>query len=296
MAQTTAAPTTCRAATYAHRCRAVERAIGAMRERLGEDVTHRDLARVAHLSPHHFNRVFRQITGIPPLRFLYALRLEAAKELLVSTRRSITAICLDVGYNSLGTFISRFTRVVGRSPRHLRRQAEASRAWPGPLPEAAAVRAETEPGPAWGSVSAPADFRGLILVGLFPEPIPQGRPAGCAVLHSGGTFHIDSVPDGDYYVCAVALPAGEKLSHHLPDTSLRGRCGPVPARQGKPTAPVEIRLRPRQITDPPVLLSLPLLAEKLGVSGQAVAAPAEAGQGPCPAPAASEPTRGARTP
>jgi AraC-like DNA-binding protein len=243
-----------------------------MKHRLDEDVTHRELARVAHLSPHHFNRVFRQITGIPPLYFLYALRLEAAKQLLLNTRRSITDICLDVGYNSLGTFISRFTRLVGRSPRHLR-QAEHGLPGSGELLRMfPAAQAESEHPPAWGTVHAPECFTGLILVGLFREPIPQGRPAGCAVLPAGGSFHIAFVPDGDYYICAVALPRSDKLPHQLPETTPRGRSGPVAVRQGKPTAPVHVLLRPPQPTDPPILLSLPLLAEALGLSARGTAA------------------------
>ena len=36
----------------------------------------------------------------------------------------MTDVCFDVGYSSLGTFITRFTRLVGLSPRHLRRMAD----------------------------------------------------------------------------------------------------------------------------------------------------------------------------
>src|ERR1700733_10600862 len=100
--------------------RAVERVISAIRGRLDETISLREMAAVAHMSPYHFIRTFRQVTGVPPRRFLSALRVEAAARMLLETDNSVTAICLDVGYSSLGTFIRRFSYVLGVSPSKLR--------------------------------------------------------------------------------------------------------------------------------------------------------------------------------
>jgi AraC-like DNA-binding protein len=74
------------------------------------------LARVAHVSPSHFARQFRAVFGEPPHRYLQRRRIERAMELLRDTDRSITEICLDVGFASLGTFSRTFSAVVGESP------------------------------------------------------------------------------------------------------------------------------------------------------------------------------------
>jgi transcriptional regulator GlxA family with amidase domain len=74
------------------------------------------LARIAHLSPDHFIRTFRATFGETPHRYLQRRRLERAMYLLRATRRSVTAICLDVGFGSLGTFSRTFSVVVGESP------------------------------------------------------------------------------------------------------------------------------------------------------------------------------------
>src|SRR5437763_3941434 len=105
--------------------RAVERVIAAMRERPGEPLTLETMGKIAGLSPHHFNRVFRRVTGVPPRRFLGALRLEAAKQLLLTTPLSVTEVCFEVGYGSVGTFTTRFTQLVGVPPGELRRLAAA---------------------------------------------------------------------------------------------------------------------------------------------------------------------------
>jgi AraC-like DNA-binding protein len=74
------------------------------------------LARVAHVSPAHFSRQFRTTFGETPHRYLQRRRVERAMELLRETERSVTEICLDVGFNSLGTFSRTFREVVGESP------------------------------------------------------------------------------------------------------------------------------------------------------------------------------------
>src|SRR5215211_8257105 len=109
-----------RPSTIAAHHEAVERVIRVMHDRLDEPLTLSEMSRIAYISPCHFNRIFRQITGIPPNQYFYALRLETAKRLLLTTSTSVTDVCFDVGYNSLGTFIRRFTGLVGLSPSRFR--------------------------------------------------------------------------------------------------------------------------------------------------------------------------------
>src|SRR5947199_6641912 len=79
------------------------------------------LARVAHVSPAHFSRQFRATFGESPHRYLQRRRVERAMELLRETGRPVTEICLDVGFNSLGTFSRTFRAIVG-VPGALRRR------------------------------------------------------------------------------------------------------------------------------------------------------------------------------
>src|ERR1700712_5571814 len=74
------------------------------------------LARVAHVSPAHFSRQFRTTFGESPHRYLQRRRVERAMELLRETDNAVTEICLDVGFNSLGTFSRTFHEIVGESP------------------------------------------------------------------------------------------------------------------------------------------------------------------------------------
>ena len=78
------------------------------------------LARIAHVSEAHFIRSFRAVFGETPHRYLQRRRVERSMFLLRETGRSVTDICLDVGFSSLGTFSRTFREIVGETPSHYR--------------------------------------------------------------------------------------------------------------------------------------------------------------------------------
>jgi len=73
-------------------------------------------AAVACLSPNHFLRTFKQVFHLTPHQYLIQLRLQKAQELLRRTDVSITEICFEVGFESLGSFSTLFRRQIGVSP------------------------------------------------------------------------------------------------------------------------------------------------------------------------------------
>lgn len=75
----------------------------------------------AGFSPFHYQRLFVRAFGESPHAFLTRLRMERAKDIQRSSTDPVTDVCLTVGYESLGTFSSRFSREVGVSPGSFRR-------------------------------------------------------------------------------------------------------------------------------------------------------------------------------
>jgi transcriptional regulator GlxA family with amidase domain len=92
------------------------------------------LARVAHVSAAHFSRSFRETFGETPHRYLQRRRIERAMFLLWHTDRSVTEICFDVGFTSLGTFSRTFSSIVGETPSDYRKRAD-----PKPVPNCFAM-------------------------------------------------------------------------------------------------------------------------------------------------------------
>jgi AraC family transcriptional regulator len=244
---------------------AVLRSISTMRERLGEDLPLRTLAQAARLSPFHFHRIFQRITDATPARFLAARRMAEAKRMLAYSDDSVTDICMRIGYTSLGTFTSQFSRVVGVSPGRFRRVVAECAGTPlhdvlaaAPSPPAATpqVTVKVTGGPATGA---------LVAVGLFSSGIPQGRPAACAVAEVPATVYLGGLPDGLFHPMAVCFGDTATMADAMvaDDEDLccyvAAAAAPVEVGAGGDAAEVELRLRPRRPTDPPVILALPLL-------------------------------------
>ncbi|MEV6848410.1 AraC family transcriptional regulator [Actinoplanes sp. NPDC051411] len=74
------------------------------------------IAAVAHISPAHFSRCFRDVFGETPHRYLQRRRVERSMFLLRETDRSVTDICYAVGFSSLGSFSRTFREIVGEPP------------------------------------------------------------------------------------------------------------------------------------------------------------------------------------
>jgi AraC-like DNA-binding protein len=262
---------------------AVERVIEAMRENLGEQLTVDGMARMALFSKFHFTRIFRRTTGISPGRFMAALRLQRAKQLLISTSLSVTEISHKVGYSSVGTFSTRFSSSVGVSPRTYRQLdglapdladlvdpdlpdlVDAHR----PTPDMASATVH-------GNISAPGG--GDVFVGLFRDRIPRGRPARCTTLRGPGRYSLDRVPPGSWFLFGhtghqlgdptagqaghvtgrrwdTDSPAGERPASEPGPTASLGTRGPIRI-QPDTVIQADLDLRPMNQFDPPVLLAL----------------------------------------
>ena len=74
------------------------------------------MARAALMSPSLFARRFREAYGDTPYGYLQTRRVERAMALLRNGRISVTDVCMAVGFTSLGSFSSTFTRLVGEPP------------------------------------------------------------------------------------------------------------------------------------------------------------------------------------
>lgn len=244
----------------------VDSVVAYMRGHLGDRLTLAEMAEAAGTSPFHFIRVFRSVTGLAPRGFLAALRLEEAKRLLVTTRLSVTDVCYEVGYDSLGTFSARFTRLVGVPPGEFQRSGRRVAEDCARLVEKARLDGlQPCPRPAghgfWiaGRIEAPGAPPGVVFAGLFPRSAPLGVPPSCTVLPLGpGPYCLEVPAPGAFWVLACLVPWGvDPLGYLLAgkDTWVGGspvQVGTYPRRR---PAPVDVTLRPGRASDPPILAS-----------------------------------------
>jgi AraC-like DNA-binding protein len=106
------------------------RARDAMDRTYAQPLDIRTLAQIAHVSESHFIRTFRATFGETPHRYLQRRRVERAMFLLRESDLSVSEICLEVGFASLGSFGRTFRDIVGESPTAYRLEAADLRAVP----------------------------------------------------------------------------------------------------------------------------------------------------------------------
>jgi len=94
-----------------------------MRLNISEPIRLEALAKQCNVSPAHFCRIFRQITGTTPLQYLTNLRLHQAAALLRRTDRSISQIAAEVGFDDVGYMSRCFKNQFGMTPTQVKRQA-----------------------------------------------------------------------------------------------------------------------------------------------------------------------------
>lgn len=107
--------------------RSVEMVLKYLRQNYMLNVSEAELARLANKSPSAFSRAFRRTVGVPFVKYLNELRINAACELLTGGSLSITEICYQVGFNSVSNFNRRFAASKGMPPMAFRRRFEEGR-------------------------------------------------------------------------------------------------------------------------------------------------------------------------
>ncbi len=95
----------------------------------------KNIAREVAISPYHFIRQFEAVFGTTPHQFRIQSRLDQAKLLLALGEHSVTEVCMEVGFSSLGSFSELFTRRFGSSPSVYKRRARVMVQVPGNFPQ-----------------------------------------------------------------------------------------------------------------------------------------------------------------
>lgn len=203
-----------RADTVEANTAAVERAIRHMRTHIAEPLDLGRLAGIAAVSKFHFVRVFNELTGTTPLHFHSCLRVQQAKVLLLRSKLSITDICMEVGYASLGSFSKTFNTLVGFSPQDFRCLPKRMNAleFAGAIWRYLASRRRIQGPQLRGTIDGPARKRGFIFVGAFSGGVPQGIPENGTVLIKPSAFRIRRPSEPVFHLLAVLVPFSSSLT------------------------------------------------------------------------------------
>jgi AraC family transcriptional regulator len=101
--------------------RRIRRSVELMHTQLDQDLNLKALAAASYLSPFHFARLFKKLTGSSPHNYLAGIRATRAQLLLAETDLSVTEIGARVGYLSGSHFTKAFRIATGATPREFRK-------------------------------------------------------------------------------------------------------------------------------------------------------------------------------
>jgi AraC-like DNA-binding protein len=93
-----------------------------IRQELNQDIDFRKLSAEHHVSYSYLRKMFKKYTGISPGQYQLQLRIMYAKELIISTDKSIKEICYETGFQSIHYFSSLFKQKTGISPSEFRKE------------------------------------------------------------------------------------------------------------------------------------------------------------------------------
>src|SRR6476661_908820 len=100
--------------------RRIRRSVELMHSQLDQELTLKALAAASYLSPFHFARLFKKLTGATPHNYLAGVRAARAQLLLAETELSVTEVGARVGYLSASHFTKAFRLATGTTPREFR--------------------------------------------------------------------------------------------------------------------------------------------------------------------------------
>ncbi|MFY7070358.1 helix-turn-helix transcriptional regulator [Nocardiopsis changdeensis] len=254
---------------------AVLAAVGAIREDPAAPHLLADLAASGFYSQFHFHRIFARHTGTTPGRFLTALRMEEAKRLLAHTSETVMSISDRVGYQSLGSFTTQFTRLVGISPGRFRELVDDLAGYRVAEPDLERARAAESRTlgcelrlPAGEASGPPLDDR-VSFVGLFNADLPQGGLSGFGIVQGAAGRLVEQRPaSGRSEMFLVSLPSDSLLV----GLAVGGQAGTLVGRgrtAGRDGAPAELTLRRPDPLDPPVVSAAPAVHLRPFLAGAA---------------------------
>ncbi len=93
-----------------------------VRDHYAQPIEVKELAALVHLSVSQFERRFRKVFQISPLKHIMNVRIRAASLRLTSTNDTIAHIALDCGFYDHSHFTRNFRKIMGTSPKEYRKQ------------------------------------------------------------------------------------------------------------------------------------------------------------------------------
>lgn len=227
-----------------------------------------DIAEVFGYSKFHFSREFKKVTGVTLNEYISGVRIDKGISTILHGE-TVTQSQLDAGYSSTGTFSTIFKKNTGLSPREysksinnlyniVKKQETVDEDSDHLFYRNPDYPAVITPYKLTVYIDVPEDFSGIIFSGLFLKPYPNHQPAmgRCRVKIFEYEFY--HLPEGTYYPLACGIKNSlNPFRYFQLNNALRACDGQHITFPLTKNEVIRIRLREKQVADPPVIINLP---------------------------------------
>lgn len=93
----------------------MDKAINYMKQNLNQPFSGKELAEIMNMSPSNLSHSFKNHTGVSPVKYMHALKMKRAKELL--NRMTVTDTAFELAYETPSYFIHMFKNYYGCTPK-----------------------------------------------------------------------------------------------------------------------------------------------------------------------------------
>ncbi len=244
----------------------IEKIVKYIRDNIERDITLDDIAEHTNYSKFHLSRSFRKAKGISLKRYIEGLKVEKGIEKIMKDEESVTDVAYDVRHKSLGTFSNTFKKQTAITPKKYKKQSSHAYKflikWINNKNIIVHYDNFSETGNSFSvRISYPDGYDPKITcMGLFPEAMPKGEPIVGVASSDILEFTIDNIPNGEYFLFMCEIMEDFSLTKSLVlDNNYRACVPEAYVFKGDSHYKLEIQMRRRIDSDPPININLPAL-------------------------------------
>ncbi len=252
----------------------IEKVVKYIRDNIENDITLDDISEHINYSKYHLSRSFKKEKGTSIKRYIEAIKVEKGIEKIIKRGESVTDVAYDVRHKSPGTFSNTFKKQTALSPKKYKKESSYAYTFLTKWIEKKSIIVYYDNYAETGNsfsirIKYPDGYKPKITcMGFFREAMPKGEPVAGIASSDLLEFTIDNIPNGAYYLFMCEIMEDLSLSKSFVLDNNYRACVPKPyVFEGTTHYRLEIQMRRRIDSDPPINLNLPSLLMRTFAKG-----------------------------
>ncbi len=244
----------------------IDKIVKYIRDNIESDISLDDIAEHMNYSKYHLSRSFKKAKGTSIKRYIEAIKVEKGIEKIIKDEESVTDVASGVRHKSPGTFSNTFKKQTALTPKKYKKESSLAYSflakWIKKKSTIVHYDNHSETGNSFSiRITYPAGYHPKITcMGFFREAMPKGEPIVGVASADILEYTIDDIPNGEYYLFMCEIMEDFSLTKSFVlDNNYRACVDKAYIFTGDTHYKLEIQMRRRIDSDPPININLPAL-------------------------------------